>query len=92
MLLQLNKPPAGSSHLQGLGVHCVLPVHVKSPSSPRTEQPVPELRCRKDEHVLYVRKSSPKWSLPGGKVEARETPAEVAAREIEEETGLVVHD
>lgn len=48
--------------------------------------------CQKDERVLYVRKSNSKWSLPGGKIESGETPAEAAARELEEETGLVAHD
>ncbi|MFF7706635.1 NUDIX domain-containing protein [Pseudomonas sp. NPDC007930] len=46
--------------------------------------------CRQDEKILFVRKAkhTAKWNLPGGKVEADETPAQAALRELSEETGL----
>jgi len=39
--------------------------------------------------VLSVRKgSSPRFQMPGGKLEAHETPLEAALREVREEVGL----
>ena len=44
--------------------------------------------------LLLIRRGNPPgrglWSLPGGRVEAGETPAAAAAREVLEETGLRV--
>lgn len=48
--------------------------------------------CRRDNQILYVRKSNARWNLPGGKVEADESPAQAAARELREETGLILED
>jgi 8-oxo-dGTP diphosphatase len=45
--------------------------------------------CEKDRHVLLVRKPSSKWALPGGKVELGEAIVRAAARELQEETGLI---
>ncbi|MDB4992698.1 MAG: hydrolase [Myxococcaceae bacterium] len=47
-----------------------------------------------DDAVLLVRRANPplagRWTLPGGKVEPGETPAEAIVREVREETGLAV--
>lgn len=44
--------------------------------------------CKRDGRVLYVRKPKSRWALPGGKLEAGETPEQAAIRELCEETGL----
>ena len=45
--------------------------------------------------LLLVRRGRPPsaglWSVPGGRVEAGETPAQAAVREVREETGLEVN-
>jgi 8-oxo-dGTP diphosphatase len=47
-----------------------------------------------NDRVLVIRRGRPPgeglWSLPGGKLEAAETLAQAVAREVREETGLVV--
>ena len=51
---------------------------------------------REGGRVLLVKRARPPlqgyWSLPGGHVEGGETLAEAAAREVREETGVVVDD
>lgn len=44
--------------------------------------------CHQRGKVLLVRKAEAKWTLPGGKIEANEGPAQAALRELLEETGL----
>ncbi|TDV67545.1 NUDIX hydrolase [Pseudomonas sp. LP_7_YM] len=48
--------------------------------------------CRRNNQILYVRKAKARWTLPGGKVEANESPAQAAARELREETGLILQE
>lgn len=45
---------------------------------------------RRGDRILFVRKHDAKWNLPGGRVEANETPAQAAYREMAEETGLTL--
>jgi mutator protein MutT len=70
---------------------------VVSPLDPREKQPVvcAGAVVRDDAgRLLLVRRGrepgAGRWSLPGGRVEPGETPAAAAAREVAEETGLVV--
>jgi ADP-ribose pyrophosphatase len=51
----------------------------------------------RDGHVLMTRQyrfliNAPSWEIPGGKVDANETPEEAAARECREETGVACSD
>lgn len=49
---------------------------------------------RTDRRILVVQRANPpsegQWSIPGGKVQPLETLAQAVAREVAEETGLVV--
>ena len=47
---------------------------------------------RSDGHLLLVRNHRGYWSTPGGHLDFGESPAECAARETLEETGIQVHD
>ncbi len=50
---------------------------------------------RGDEVLLHRRVKAPNlglWVAPGGKLEADESPAECAVREMREESGLVIED
>ncbi|MGL5263632.1 MAG: NUDIX hydrolase [Candidatus Rhabdochlamydia sp.] len=47
--------------------------------------------CSEKKKVLLIkRRDIPVWVLPGGGIEAQETPEEAVLREIYEETGLIV--
>jgi 8-oxo-dGTP diphosphatase len=53
------------------------------------------LIVRSGDKVVVIRKNRPAWqagkfNFPGGKIEKGETPAQAAARELIEETGMVV--
>ena len=41
--------------------------------------------------LMVTRKDSDKLGLPGGKVDPGETPSEAAARELQEETGMIIN-
>jgi ADP-ribose pyrophosphatase YjhB (NUDIX family) len=44
-----------------------------------------------DDRVLFIRRAdNGKWGLPAGAIDPGETPAAAVAREVREETGLVV--
>ena len=53
--------------------------------------------CLHDQQLLMIELEDPStkkrmWSLPGGKIEALESPEQAATRETEEETGYQVHN
>jgi acetyl-CoA carboxylase carboxyl transferase subunit beta len=77
---------------------CLLGLPVMSPKAQQEKRPPVECAGAvvRDEagRVLLVRRghepSAGRWSVPGGRIEAGETPAEAAVREVAEETGLQV--
>ena len=74
-----------------------LPAGAAAPAASRSTRP-PEVAvgavCVRDGELLLVRRArepgAGRWSLPGGRVNAGETLRDAVAREVHEETGLVV--
>ena len=48
--------------------------------------------CQREGHLLLVARDRGRWSFPGGRKRPHEKFAEAAARELQEETGLVPPD
>jgi len=67
---------------------------LSSPSSPSPERPIAATIAVvvRDQQVLLVRRANPPdqgmWGYPGGKIDAGETLAQAALRELHEETGI----
>lgn len=66
--------------------------HCNQPISPRNPLPTVDVIIEIDGAVVLVRRKNPPhgWALPGGFVDYGESFETAAAREAEEETGLVV--
>ena len=65
------------------------------PDATRPKVPLVGVGCivvRADGHLLLVRNQRGFWSTPGGHLDFGESPAECAARETLEETGVQVSD
>lgn len=68
-----------------------MPSHQKRPAAIEVALAIPERngellvarRCASSGHLAGY------WEFPGGKIEAGETPARAARRELQEETGLI---
>lgn len=63
---------------------------------PQTDYPTPKVDVRafvlneKEEVLLAKERSDGKWTIPGGWSDIGSSPSEVAVREVEEETGMIV--
>ena len=59
------------------------------PEEPIRQHSAGGVVVRRNEVLLIATREGTRWQLPKGRIEGAETPAQAAAREVEEETGVL---